>query len=318
MTAPWPPPTFVGGALVVLALLMFGANYFVVTRLFPGRGARPHLGDVVLISGLLLTAICLWLSLVYAATSPTEGAWIAVFLAVNSMMVAVGAWFLAVMLRAEQRFVSRSGWSWPTAFTALVLGNELSMAAAFVLITTGPDPYLGVAGSGAVGLVTDATTSVWFFWPMLATMLVLIATVPLPGAERTALLGLTATAALGPWIVASPLAGALAMSGLMAIVFLLLFREIARESSDGYLAVARGVIAAFAAMAAAEAAFFVDPSAGWAPVPFAAATLVVMGAELLFLSRRALAALADPAPSADATAPPMPTSGTRSESPTTG
>lgn len=303
MSAPWPALSFDTIALAVLAAFMFGANYYVVTRLFPGRGARPHLGDVVLITGLLLTAICLWLSLVYAAISPTAGAWIAVLLAINSMMVAFGAWFLAVMLRAEQRFVARSGWAWPFVYALLVLGNELSMAAAFVLIESGPGPYLGGSGSGVFGLLSDATTSVWFFWPMLGTMLILLATVPLPRAERTVLIGLTASAAVGPWIVASPLAGAAAMTVLMALVFLQIFREIGRGSTEGYLGVARGTVGGFALMAAAEAAFFVAPSASWAPVPFAAATLLVMGAELLFLSRTALTQLADPTPVPEPTSP---------------
>ncbi|MCI4336698.1 MAG: hypothetical protein L3K17_05830 [Thermoplasmata archaeon] len=288
MTAPWPELSFVGAALGVLALFMFGGNIYVVTRLFPGPSGRPHLGDVVLIAGLLLTAIFLWLSLVYAAISPSAGAWIAVFLALNSMMVVVSAWFIAVMLRAEERPVAPRGWTWPTAFTALVLGNELAMAVAFVLIQTGPDPYLGSGGAGVVGLLADASTSIWFFWSMLGTMAVLVVWVRFPRGERTALLGLTASAAIGPWVVAAPLEGAVGMAGLMAVVFWLLFRELGSDLSPSYLNVARGVILGFTVMAVAEAAFFFDPSSPWAPVPFAVATLGVMGAELLFLSRRAL------------------------------
>lgn len=318
MTAPWPAASFDTAALALLAAFMWGANYFVLTRLFPGRGARPHLGDVVLTSGLLLTAIFLWLSLVYAAISPTTGAWIAVFLAINSMMVAVGAWFLAVMLRAELRAVAANNWSWPTAFAGLVLGNELSMAAAFVLIGTGPDPYFGPAGAGVVGLVTDAATSVWFFWPMLGTMLVLLATVALPRFDRTALLGLTASAALGPWIVSAPVVGAVAMSGLMALVFVQMFREIGRGEEGTNLGVARGVVAGFVVMAVVEAAFFAAPNSVWAPVPFAAATLTVMGAEVLYLGRRGLMQLAGPRLTTDPSAPRATGSGSLGDPPAAG
>ena len=318
MTAPWPTASFVGVALSLLALFMFAGNAYVIRRLFPGRAARLHLGDVVLITGLLLTAVFLWLSLVYAALSPTTGAWIAVFLAVNSMMVALGAWFIAVMLRAEERWVSPTGWSWPATFTALVLVNELSMALAFVLIQSRPDPYFAAGGAGTGGLLTDATTSLWFFWPMLGTMALLLTTVPLPRGERRALWGLTASAAIGPWVVSSPLVGALAMAGLMAVVFVVLFREVASDASPGFLAVARAVIVAYALMAAAEAAFFFDPKAPWAPVPFAATTLIVMGAELLYLGRRALGEGRDPAPTPFPSVPSVHAPATVSEPPASG
>lgn len=294
MTAPWPTASFVTVALGTLALFMFAGNLYVVRRLFPGRVARPHLGDVVLISGLLLTAVFLWLSLIYVAISPTVGAWIGVLLAINSMMVAVSAWFIAVMLRAEERVVSATGWRWPAMFTGLVLANELTMAVAFVLIQAGPATYPTTEGVGVIALLADATTSIWFFWPMLGSMALLVATVPLGRGERRALGGLTASAAVGPWVVAAPLLGAITMALLMAVVFAILFRELHRDMTTEYLAVARGVIGAYAVMGAAEAAFYFDPSSPWAPVPFAAATIGVMGAEVLYLGRFAMARLPDP------------------------
>lgn len=317
MTAPWPSASFLGGALALLALFMFGGNAYVVRQLFPGRSTRPHWGDVVLITGLLLTAVFLWLSLVYAALSPTSGAWIAVFLALNSMMVAVSAWFVAVMLRAEERPVSRTGGAWPATFAALIVANELSMAVAFVLLQIGPNAYWAPGGAGTLGLLTDASTSVWFFWPMLGTMALLLVTVPLPRGERRALWGLTASAAIGPWVVAAPLVGAIAMALLMTVVFVILFAEIAREPTAGFLGVARGVIVAYALMAGAEAAFFFDPSAAGASVPFAAVTLLVMGAEVLYLGRRALVQWPDAEPTPETAPPAVPAPSPLSETPPT-
>lgn len=272
--------------LVGLAAVMVVATIYLVVQLFPRRGGLPHFGTLVLVLGAFVMTTGLWLSLIYAVVDPGDNSETAVFLAINSMMAIVGAWFIAVFLRAEERKIRGTGWTWPAVVGSLVVGNELLMAGTFVLVLNGPGPYVSAGWSGVLHWFSDGATSIWFYWAMLVTMAFLAVWLPLPRNERVALLGLSTSALVGPWVIGAPLAGAVAMAAAMAVVFLLLGRELTGHPTPAFVRIGGGVAAAFGLMTTSAAMFAVDPKGLVAPLPFAVVGLVVMAAETAYLLRR--------------------------------
>ena len=286
MTAALPT---VGPGLVPFALVaafMVAGNLYFLSRLFPRRGGPPTFATAILVIGLLVMSMGLWFALIYAILSPGDASTVSVFIAGNSMMAVFGTWAIGLLFRSEENRIPARGWVWPSVVALLFLGNEILMGAAFVLAQSGAAPYSSLGYAGLVRLVADAVDSVWFFWGMLANMMLLVFWLPLGRAERVALVGLSASAAVGPWVVRAPLAGALAMAAIMTVVFVLLFEQMGRSStvSVRYLRTAAAVAGAFGAMALGELLFLLNPDPVLGAFPFAAVSLLVMAGEVLVLA----------------------------------
>jgi hypothetical protein len=275
---------------LILAAAMVGANLFLLTRAFPRRGGTPDLGTVVLVVGILLMTSLLWLAVIDAVLDPGDSSTVAVFIAGNSMMGVIGAWFIAVFYRAEEKHLPSRGWAWPSLLALLVIGSEFLMGAAYVLSLSGTGPYVPRGWAGLVLLVRDAVVSIWFSWAMMATMALLLVWLPMPGAERGVLGGLAATSAIAPWVGTGSLEGLAAMGVLMAVVLTIGFERASRRDTTVGLVRALGVVTGgFGVMMAAGLLGFLLPGAFGGTFAFAVANLFVMGGELLFLSRWALA-----------------------------
>jgi hypothetical protein len=304
MTSPLPPG---GPALipfVIVAGFMVGANLYFYLRLFPRGPQGPTLASVILVLGLLGMTAGLWFALIYAFVSPGDASIVSVFIAGNSMMAVFGAWAISLFFRSEdRRLLSPSRWS--LAVAVLLVGNELLMGIAFTLAPLAPYPLALAGAAGIVTLVGAAANSVWFFWPMFANMVLVVCWLPLSRPERAVLLGFAATALVGPWVVATPLAGAAAMSAVMAIVVALAVREvrISRKVSVGFIRTLVGIGAASATMAFAEFFFLETTSRVWGVLTFGLAGVLVMAGEVYFLSRRAFSAALLPAPGPDPRTP---------------
>ena len=207
MTAPWPE---FGVGLVPYGLLfglMLLGNGYVVIRLFPRAGGRPTLADATILIGILLMAMGLWFALIYAILDPGSASEVSVFIALNSMMGVVGCWAIALFLRAEAKPMAGPRWQWPGVFALLLVSNEFLMGVAFVLGEAGPSQYASEGWAGLATLVGDSVCSAWFFWAMLANMLLILYWLPMERPAKTALTGLAFTAAVGPWLVTAPLEG---------------------------------------------------------------------------------------------------------------
>lgn len=311
---PIPPASPWLALYVLVAAFMVVGNLYFFRRWLPRGGGTPNLGVVTLVLGLLVMSFGLWASAVYAVVSPGQASEISLFIAGNSMMAIFGSWLIAVLFRAERKFLPARGWAWPLTFALLVVGDETMMGVAFVLTGTGTAPFSAAGWAGLAALAGAAVESVWFAAAMVGSMAYLVHWVPLAPAERRLLWAFTATAAIGPWVIADPLAAALAMAAAMGLVLALIGRERRRRAdwTLPYLRTAVGVSAALATMVLGEVLSFALSAGPWGPVPFGVATALAMGGELFFLTRRtfagpaAAAAQPIPLPSAAETLPPAP------------
>ncbi len=272
---------------VLIAFLMVGANAYFIVRLFPRRGGTPNLATIILTFGLLVMSSGLWFSFLYAILSPGDASTVSVFLAGNSMMAVFGAWMIGVMLRAERKHPSPNGWVWPSLFALLIVGNDLLMGTTFVLLGPGSAPAISPVDAGVASVLSNAVVSVWFFWAMLANMLVLLLWLPLPRAERLLLIGFSASTAAAPWILSAPLPAAVVMTVIMAATFAVVAREVGRAvlSSRRFLRILQAVAGGFAAMSFAALVTIVAPLPSGSPVAFATVSVAVMTIELFVLAR---------------------------------
>jgi|GEM_PF-3036431 len=287
--------------LGLIAAVMVGVNLYFLLRLLPRRGGPPDLASVILVVGLFVGSLGLWGAVIYAAQSPGTASFTAVLIAGNSMMAVAGAWLIALFLRAEERHLTPHRWTWPVLLAALLLGNELLMGVAFVLLGATPAPAVGT--EGVVALLATAVDSVWFTAAMVANMVALLVWLPIDRAVRSPLLALAATVLVVPWALADPIVGALAMAAGMTVAFVLLFSAVGGPSavSARRLRVAVAVAAGFAAMAAGFVASLLAPPGPFAAVPFAVANLGVMAVESVWLLRWTL----DGAPADDGPTLPL-------------
>ncbi len=289
---------------LLLAVLMVGGNLYILTALFPRRGARPTLATAILLLGILLMSMALWFSGIYAVLSPGQASTVSVFIALNSMMAVVGLWAMSLLFRAGTKHLPTRGLLWPLGFALLIVGNELLMGLTFVLAQVGPAAYAAEGNVGLATLVGDAASSAWFFWAMLATMVFFVTWLPFSRPERTLLYGFASVSAVGPWVVPDPTVGAVGMAAVMTVTFVLLARELVRSDRPRprLLWASLGVAAGFLAMVAGEAAAYMLGSSPWAPFPFGLASLLAMLVEVFVLARWGLAG--SPAErSAETTAP---------------
>ncbi|MCI4358149.1 MAG: hypothetical protein L3J95_00710 [Thermoplasmata archaeon] len=304
MSAPWP----VLGEGIVPFLLVFGlmltGNGYVVLRLFPRSGRPATLADATVLIGILLMGMGLWLALIYAVLDPGDASEVSVFIALNSMMAVVGCWAIALFLRAESRSMTGPRWRWPAVFALLLVGNEILMGAAFVLAESGPAAYTTAGWTGLVSLLGDSLTSVWFYWAMLANMVLFLLQLPLDRPSRTALGTLAATGAVGPWLVIAPLEAGVAMALIMSWALVATLTEWrSRPLSQDHVRALEVVWFAFALMSVGEGAFLLEPAPAWKGLWLGLATVVAMGGELLYLLGWGLDLRGRPFPSARLASP---------------
>ncbi len=265
----------------IVAVSMIGVTIFLLGKVLPTTGRPPLLTQMGIALAVLGGGTLLLLSLldVFLDPNATES-WTFVLLAFNFMMMfPAGIWFVSQILFRDRR-VDAAGWFWPVTLAVVTTGSEALMGILFAYgVVGGPTATLPAL---AVGL-----SSVWFFWSMAAVMAALLVWAPLGRTERWALLALTGSAVLGPWVTAYPTVGGIGMTVLMGAIFAVLVRallggRVPRE--EGPLLV--GLAGAFLAMTLAG--LFVVASGGSvvADLTFGTVMGCVMGVEVAYLIRR--------------------------------
>lgn len=297
-------------AFVVVAAGMIAFNLVVLLQFFPRKGRRtPTLSRAAIVGYVLVSSWFLWITILYdALTGDSQLGATALLFGVQIMMMAPFVWCFVTILRGHQYHVDPTGYAWPAFLALVILGNELFMGSVYAVIVLGnggfyPGGTWGLGQAFAVSVV-----SVWFFWSMFANTMVLLFWVPMPRAERVALVGLAATALIGPWVLADAAAAGVLMAVVMAATLLLTLVEIRRSpgESTGAARVLQGVALGFTAMAAGVLLAVARPGAAWAPLPFAGTMVLVMAGEMLFLARRVLGILSAGAPTGSKRAAPSP------------
>jgi len=265
----------------VVALSMIGVTIFLLGTVLPTSGLPPLLTQMVIALAVLGGGSLLLLSLLFVFLNPnaTES-WTFVLLAFNFMMMfPAGIWFVSQILFRDRR-VDAVGWFWPVTLSTVTTGSEALMGVLFA--------YGAVGGPTAtVPALAVGLSSVWFFWSMAAVMTALLLWAPLGETERWALLALTASAVLGPWVTTYPTVGGVAMAVLMGASFVALLRalwqgRVARE--EGRLLV--GLAAAFLAMTLAGLGVAASGGTVIAAIGFGTVMGVVMGIEVAYLIHR--------------------------------
>ncbi len=278
------PPLEVSSSLawfIVIALSMIAVTIFVLGKILPVKGRPPLVTQALLALMVLFSGSILLLSLLFIFLNPngTE-AWTWVLLAFNFMMMGpAGTWFIGLIAFRDRRIDAQS-WLWPAGIALITTGSEMTMGVLFALGGGAPTTALGTF---ALGL-----TSIWFFWSMAAIMLALVVWAPLARVERGALLALTLSSVLAPWVTAFPTVGGVAMGALMATVFVLLVRRLSVRGAvePAEVNLLYGLAAAF--LATAVAGFYVAAAQGSAvaAVAFGAVMAAVMTVEIAYLFRR--------------------------------
>jgi hypothetical protein len=265
----------------VVAIAMVVITIFVLGQVLPADRHPPLVTQMLLALAVLGGGTILLLSLVLVFVNPDgTSAWTWVLLAFNFMMMApAGIWFMGLVAFKDRR-VEISGWTWPVLLALVTTGSEALMGFLFAFgAPSSPPPAPEAAASGLA--------SVWFFWSMGAVMVALVVWAPLDRIERNSLVALTTTALLAPWVTAFPTVGGLAMTALMAVVFLLLVRVLLdHRVTPGELGLLFGLAVAFLAMALAGLYLAVDQGGVSSTIAFGSVMAVVMGVEVAYLIRR--------------------------------
>jgi hypothetical protein len=279
------PPFGVTSSLLlfaVIAISMIAITIFVLGLILPVRGRPPLVTQALIALMVIFSGSMMLLSLlfVFIDTNGTTS-WTFVLLAFNFMMMGpAGIWFIGLIAFRDRRLDPNSP-LWPAAIALVTTGSEVIMGVLFVV---------GDAGAPGALLPTLAAglTSIWFFWSMAAVMFALVLWAPLARVERGALLALSASAVLGPWVTAYPTVGGLAMGGLMTLVFVALVRELARPGrvGAGELPLLLGLAAAFLATAITGFGVVATGGADLADLAFGAVMGTVMTVEIAYLFRR--------------------------------
>jgi hypothetical protein len=279
------PPLGVSSALLpfaAIALAMIAITVFVLGMVLPRDRRAPLVTQMLLALAVLGGGSVLLLSLVFVFLNPDgTSAWTWVLLAFNFMMMApAGIWFIGLVVFRDRR-VAIDDWTWPIAIALVTTGSEVLMGLLFVI--GGATVPLGTLATFALGL-----SSIWFFWSMAAIMTALLVWAPLGPVERGALVALTVSAAIGPWITTYPIVGGIAMAGLMAGVFGYLLRALARSVRvhPEEVSLLIGLAIAFLATALTGISLAVTAGAAPAVLAFGSVMAVVMTAEIAYLVRR--------------------------------
>lgn len=279
------PPLGVTAALAPfagVALAMIGVTIFVFGKALPADGRPPLVTQMCLALAVLGGGSALLLALVFVfLNSDGTSAWTWVLLAFNFMMMGpAGIWFIGLVVFRDRR-VAAADWTWPIALAVMATGSEVLMGFLFAL--GGESAPLPLLTTVALGL-----SSVWFFWSMAATMAALVLWAPLARTERWALVALTLSAVIGPWVTTYPVVGGLAMTLLMAGVFGFLLRALAGRSAVRLdeVGLLIGLAVAFLAMAVSGLALVATAGSDAAVLAFGAVMGLVMTVEIAYLVRR--------------------------------
>jgi hypothetical protein len=279
------PPLGVTDALApfaAVAISMIAVTVFVFGQVLPRSGRAPLVTQMLLALAVLGGGSVLLLSLVDVfLNSDGTSAWTWVLLAFNFMMMApAGIWFIGLIIFRDRR-VRVDDWTWPAVIALVTTGSEVLMGLLFVI--GAPNPPSTVLATFALGL-----SSVWFFWSMAAIMFALLLWAPLAPVERGALVALTVSAAIGPWVTSYPLVGGAGMAVLMVGIFAYLVRALTRSvrTHAGEVNLLVGLAVAFLAMALTGTAIALTGGSDVAVLGFGAVMSVVMAAEIAYLVRR--------------------------------
>jgi len=279
------PPLGVTASLApfaAIALMMIGVAIFVFGKVLPSDGRPPLLTQLALALAVLAGGSVLLLSLVFVfLNSDGTSAWTWVLLSFNFMMMGpAGLWFIGLIVFRDRR-VGAEDWTWPASIALVTTGSEVLMGFLFAL--GGESTPLSVVGTLALGV-----SSVWFFWSMAAIMSALVVWAPLARVERYALVALTLSAVIAPWVTTYPSLGGLLMTALMVAVFGFLVRALSSRAAvrPEEVGLLMGLAGAFLAMAIAGLALAATGGAPPAVLAFGAVMGVVMGVEIAYLLRR--------------------------------
>ena len=307
MISAFPSASWVLAVYAAIACGMVGFNLWVLLQFFPRKGGTPTLARAALIGFILISSMGLWVSILYdELTGDSSTGFTAALFGIQIMMMAPFVWAFVAILRGHERYVDPEGWAWPSTLTLLMLGNELWMGAVFSIALGARFP----SPSFAMDLFTASAGSVWFFWAMFANMALLLFWVPFPRAERIALVGLAASALVGPWVVSSIVEGLVLMTVVMTGTFLLLLREVVsrggthQEITVRTLRTAIAVAVGFGAMFSTQLLLVSDPNGATSALPYLFTMFGVMIAEMLVLTRRILGRPTEHPPQKEPTAEP--------------
>lgn len=275
---------------LLTAAAMSGINLYVLARLVPRSGGPPNLARGILVAYILVASSVFWIVLPWALLVPNLTTYYTVLTLMTLPMPAPFVWMMAALFQAEEKSVPAGSSAWAVLVAVALVVNELFMSVSFAVAQSG---YSG----NLAGLLGTSFNAVWFAGPMISTMTVLLVLVPVTPFERRAFGGLAATLVVGPLLLASPLAGGVAMAVLMTGVLLVLAGSARGPTrlSPAEGAVGAAMTVAFVAMAAAEVASFAVPALAGNALPYGVASVAVMLGEGWVLVRRGLRARPVPA-----------------------
>jgi hypothetical protein len=279
------PPIGVNSSLLsfaIVALSMIVVTVFVLGQVLPRDRRAPLVTQMLLALAVLGGGSVLLLSLVFVFLNPDgTSAWTWVLLAFNFMMMApAGIWFIGLIVFRDRR-VALDDWTWPVAIALVTTGSEVLMGLLFVI--GGATTPLTTLATFALGL-----SSIWFFWSMASIMTALLLWAPLAPVERGALVALTVSAVIGPWVTTYPIVGGIAMAVLMAGIFAYLVRALARPARvhQEEVTLLIGLSVAFLATALTGIAIAATDGSEYAVLAFGSVMAVVMTVEIAYLVRR--------------------------------
>jgi hypothetical protein len=196
----------VGDVLIVVGMVV--VEIFLLTRIIPRSGPPATLALMVIGTSELLGSAGLLMALVGAFFQSNLTTYTVVLFMFNFMMLTPpGLWVIAVIIYHDRR-IDTTSWFWPVAIVTLATTAEVLMGLLFTVVS-GSTPTIPVVLAGTLN-------SAWYFWSMGAAMVALLVWVRFEPIVRYPLLGLAGSAAVAPWVVVDPVAGALLMAGVIA------------------------------------------------------------------------------------------------------
>ncbi len=287
--------------LAIVAAAMVALNLYILYRLLRGP-SRPELSTIVLGGAILLSQLVFWIGVAYYLESPTDGGFTIFALATQFMMVPLGLWFVTLVFQESENQISTRS-AWPMGLTLLLFGNELAMSWTFAALVPGTLPARIDSLTSAGSAILASLSSLWYFWPMGVSMLVLVRWSRLGGEDRRAVYALSLTAFVAPWAFQDPLVGAVCMAAIMGGGVYILWRGMQfSQVSPRSLYLRAGVGVAFLATSLSWVVSALLLPATWGLAPFAAVMAAVMFTEAYFLIQKLFRSGLGPIPRADSNA----------------
>lgn len=285
--------------LAGVAVAMIGLNLYVLHRLLRDT-PRPPVSTFVLGAGVLLAQLVLWVGVGYYLFVPTVGGFVLFAIGAQFMMAPIGIWFVALVLQQSRRAIVPGSLTVSITIGLLLFVNEYLMSVAFLPLA--PPAFAGTIWStgNPVEFLAAPLVTLWYCWPMGATMGALLWWARMPAADARALGALTATAFVAPWIAEAPLAGAVATTVVMSAgLVLLLMASIADRHPNLQSARVRlGAAVGFVLMSAGALSSVLVPSGPAHILPFACVSALVMIGETTYLLRHLLSPPGEVTPAA--------------------